>query len=183
MAETETGTSDPHPVERESHSRGRRFLALLLLGIGVVVGIDALMRWMERDHPSSAPDGGIRAVLDSQVAAWNRGDLDGFMNGYWRDPNLTFTSGDKVNRGWEETRKRYLDKYWAAGMQPQDRGQLAFEDLQVESLSPTAAVVRGRYVLTRGGGSDTGRFTLVFRKFAAEWKITSDHTSAGEKKQ
>ena len=88
-------------------------------------------------------------VLNDQVAAWNRGDLDGFMDGYWRDEKLTFTSGDKVTKGWEaDTRavseaSTRLRTGRTTGGTPRTR----FEELDVESFSPTAALVRGRYVL------------------------------------
>ena len=156
-------------------------LLFALLSLSCVVFIFAIARTFDRSPPA-AEETAIKAVLNDQVAAWNSGLLDGFMDGYWRDENLTFTSGDNVARGWEQTRKRYLDKYWGPGIEKKDRGQLAFEELQVESLSPTVALVRGRYLLTIGNGRATGRFTLVFRKFADGWKITSDHTSAAEKK-
>ena len=120
-----------------------------------------------------------RAVLDAQVAAWNKGDLDGFMAGYWRDDNLMFTSGDRITKGWDATRDRYLKRYFTPDKDGKlaDRGELSFGELQVESLSPTAVLVRGRYFLKVGARTDTGRFTLTFRKLPDGWKITSDHTS------
>jgi ketosteroid isomerase-like protein len=127
----------------------------------------------------AADEAAIRAVLDAQVAAWNNGDLDGFMAGYWRDENLAFTSGDKLTKGWEATRDRYQKKYFTPDKDGRfaERGELSFGELQVESLSPTAAVVRGRYFLKLAKGTDTGRFTLMLRKMPDGWRITSDHTS------
>jgi beta-aspartyl-peptidase (threonine type) len=185
------GTSMPDHLPQQDELRFRKkfftigcfanILLFAVLAVCCVVFIFAIARTFDRSPPA-AEETAIRAVLTDQAAAWNRGDLDGFMDGYWRDEELTFTSGDKVARGWEQTRKRYLDKYWAPGISKADRGQLTFEELQVESLSPTVALVRGRYILTIGQARDTGRFTLVLRKFADGWKITSDHTSAAEKK-
>ena len=101
------------------------------------------------------------------------------MDGYWRDEKLRFTARDKVEEGWEATREGYIKRYKSEG---KEMGKLAFEKLEVESLGPNVAMVRGRYVLKLSKGEDSGRFTLVFRKFADGWKITSDHTSAAEKK-
>jgi uncharacterized protein (TIGR02246 family) len=127
---------------------------------------------------TQADDAAIRGVLNNQVAAWNKGDLDAFMDGYWKDDKLTFTSGDKVDEGWEATRDSYIERYKSKG---KEMGKLAFEKLQVESLSPDVALVRGRFVLALKDGPRSGRFTLTFRKFPDGWKITSDHTSAKEK--
>src|SRR5262249_53519410 len=123
----------------------------------------------------AADQAAIRAALDAQVAAWNKRDLDGFMAGYWNDDALSFSSEDHVTTGWKATKERYQNKYWAPN---KEIGTLSFEELQVEGVSPTVALVRGKYVLVKKAGTDTGRFTLVFRKFPDGWKITSDHTSA-----
>lgn len=116
----------------------------------------------------------IRAVLDRQVQAWNRRDLEGFMQGYWRSPNLTFYSGGTSVSGWDETLARYRNRYQSAG---NEMGKLEFLDLKIESLGSSAAFVRGRFHLTMSSGESGGLFTLTFRKFANGWKIIHDHTS------
>jgi beta-aspartyl-peptidase (threonine type) len=126
--------------------------------------------------PAASPEEtAVRAVLEAQVAAWNKGDIDGFMAGYWNDDKLTFISGGDITRGWEPTRQRYIKKYQAEGKDKM--GQLSFSDLQVETVSPTAALVLGRFDLVRGDKKDWGRFTLAFRKFPDGWRIIHDHTS------
>ncbi len=128
--------------------------------------------------PGSNPEPAIRAVLDAQVDAWNRHDLDGFMAGYWRSPDLTFFSGDTQTAGWDSTMQRYRARYQSAGNQ---MGTLSFSDLQVTVLAPDAAVVWGRFHLkTADGKNPHGLFTLVFRKFPEGWRIIHDHTSAAE---
>lgn len=156
-------------------------LAFLACVAVVVVVLPAVARTLGLSTPA-ADEAQIRGVLDAQVAAWNRGDLDGFMAGYWRDEQLTFMSGDRVTRGWEATKARYQKKYFTPDKDGKlaERGELGFEELHVENLSPTAAVVRGRYVLKLANETATGRFTLVFRKLPDGWKITSDHTSAAD---
>jgi uncharacterized protein (TIGR02246 family) len=117
----------------------------------------------------------VRAVLDKQVEAWNRGDLEGFMAGYWNSPDLVFQSGATLTRGWQQTRERYRRLYQAEG---KEMGRLRFEELDVQPLSPDAAFVRGRWQLTMKDGSRPGGlFTLLLRRVGGEWKIVHDHTS------
>jgi uncharacterized protein (TIGR02246 family) len=116
----------------------------------------------------------IRAVLHAQQEAWNRGDIDGFMNGYARSGSTVFVSEDAVRRGWENVRERYLKKY-------SDRakmGVLTFSDLEIMPLGSDSAVVLGRWKLKRAQDRPHGRFTLIFRKTADGWRIVHDHTSA-----
>jgi ketosteroid isomerase-like protein len=160
-------------------------LVTLLLGGWVLASEFANRAGKERIQENIAPadESAIRAVLGAQVKAWNSGDLDGFMAGYWRDEKLQFMSGDRITRGWDATRDRYQKKYFTPDKDGKltERGELAFAELEVESLSPNAAVVRGRYILKLTNETATGRFTLVFRVIGGEWKITSDHTSAADK--
>ena len=116
----------------------------------------------------------IRAVLDRQVTAWNRGDIEGFMEGYWRSRDLTFFSGNTTVSGWEETLARYRTRYQTGGNQ---MGKLEFRDMKIELLESKAAFVRGRFQLTDSSNASTGLFTLTLRKLPAGWKIVHDHTS------
>ena len=116
----------------------------------------------------------IRGVLDRQVEAWNRRDLESFMQGYWHSPELTFYSGGTTVSGWEETLGRYRNRYQSAG---NEMGTLAFTDLKIELLGPAAAFVRGRFHLKMSDKNSDGLFTLTFRRFPGGWKIIHDHTS------
>jgi uncharacterized protein (TIGR02246 family) len=116
----------------------------------------------------------IQSVLRGQQDAWNRGDIDGFMNGYARSESTVFVSEDEVRRGWETVRERYRQKY-------SDRtkmGTLAFSDIEVTLLSPDAAVVLGRWRLKRANDEPHGRFSLIFKRLPEGWRIVHDHTSA-----
>ncbi|MGA8212450.1 MAG: nuclear transport factor 2 family protein [Candidatus Sulfotelmatobacter sp.] len=120
----------------------------------------------------------VERVLRKQQEAWNRHDLEGFMGGYWRSPELTFFSAGKEQDGWEATIERYLAKYAGPG---QEMGKLDFSGLRVEVLSQDSAFVRGSWKLTMSDGKTPhGLFTLVFRKFPEGWKIVHDHTSGAE---
>ncbi|WP_020470392.1 YybH family protein [Zavarzinella formosa] len=134
----------------------------------------------KREAPAMMPgEKAVRAVLDEQVAAWNNGDIDGFMKGYWKSEKLTFISGGSITQGWEPTRERYVKRYAADGKDKM--GKLLFDELHVELLGADAAMVRGVFKLTRSGQTDVGRFTLLFRKFADGWRVVHDHTSVAEK--
>lgn len=115
----------------------------------------------------------ILAVMDAQVAAWNRGDIDRFMQGYWRSDDLVFVSGDSVTRGWQPTLDRYKKSYDTR----EKMGALRFGDVTVNVISKDAAVVLGSWSLTRAGDDPKGKFTLIFRKFKDGWRIVHDHTS------
>ncbi len=120
---------------------------------------------------------GVREVLDSQVAAWNKGDLKDFMAGYWKSEKLTFFSGDKIEHGWQATYDRYQKRYQAEG---REMGKLSFSELDVEMLGTDTAWVRGRWKLVTSKDSPGGLFTLIFKKFPDGWRIVHDHTSAGQ---
>ena len=115
----------------------------------------------------------IHAVMDDQVAAWNKGDVDGFMKGYWNSPEMTFVSGNNVTRGWQPTLERYKKGYDTRAKM----GVLSFSELEITVLGKDAAVVMGRFTLERESDKPTGMFTLTFRKFKDGWKIIHDHTS------
>ena len=119
-------------------------------------------------------DTGLRTILDEQTAAWNRGDLMGFMQGYWRSPEVTFFSGDSIIKGWESTLQRYRDKYQSAGQ----LGQLSFTDENIQMLGPNAALVTARWHLVMTDGKKLeGLTTLLCRRLGEGWRIVHDHSS------
>jgi len=115
----------------------------------------------------------INAVLSAQQTAWNRADVDAFLVGYWRSPELTFSGSSGVARGWDGVLARYKKNY-------PDRaamGQLNFSDLEFRFLGPDAALVLGKWHLQREKDELGGVFTLVWQRFPEGWKIIHDHTS------
>jgi beta-aspartyl-peptidase (threonine type) len=120
------------------------------------------------------PEAAIRRVLADQAAAWNKGDLEGFLTGYWKSPELSFFSGKDRTRGWQATLERYVKKYRADG---KEMGKLTFSELEVDVLSPDAAVVCGRWQLEMSKDKPGGLFTLIFKRFPDGWRIVHDHTS------
>jgi len=123
---------------------------------------------------------GIKHLLVAQVEAWNRGDLEGFMAGYWHSPDLTFFSGANVSNGWQAALDRYKNRYQGTG---KEMGHLEFQDLKINLLSRQAAVVTGKWELTMSDGKKPhGLFTLILRKMQDGWRIVHDHTSSAEEK-
>lgn len=115
----------------------------------------------------------VRQVMDEQTAAWNRGDIDGFMKGYWNSPEMTFVSGNNVTKGWQPTLERYKKSYDSRAKM----GTLSFSELEITVTGKDSAVVLGRFTLVRENDKPTGLFTLNFRKFKEGWRIIIDHTS------
>jgi ketosteroid isomerase-like protein len=115
----------------------------------------------------------IRAVMTAQVAAWNRGDIDGFMNGYDRSTKTEFVSGNKITRGWQTVRDNYRKKYDSRDKM----GTLTFSEIKITPLASDAAIVLGRWELVRKKDKPRGTFTLLFRRTPAGWRIVHDHTS------
>jgi ketosteroid isomerase-like protein len=116
----------------------------------------------------------IRAVLDAQVAAWNRGDIDSFMQGYWKSARTLFVGANGVTRGWQAV----LDRYRRAYPDRRAMGRLNFSGLEIEQDCPRAALVIGEYHLEREHDHPSGVFTLNFRRFPDGWRIVVDHTTA-----
>ena len=97
------------------------------------------------------------------------------MAGYWNSPDLSFFSGANKTKGWQATLERYVKKYRADG---KEMGKLTFSDIEVDLLSPDAAVVRGRWQLEMSKDKPGGLFTLIFKRFPEGWRIVHDHTSS-----
>jgi ketosteroid isomerase-like protein len=125
-------------------------------------------------QPQSDDAAAILTLLNDQTAAWNRGDIEGFMNGYWNSNQTEFVSSEGVSRGWQALLERYRHSY-------PDRnamGHLTFSDLEIRVECSTAAYALGEYHLQRESDNPSGVFTLNFRKFPEGWRIVVDHTTA-----
>lgn len=120
------------------------------------------------------PEDVIRNVLAAQAAAWNDGDLDAFMGGYWKSPEMRFVSGGQVINGWNQAYKQYRDNYGEdAGL-----GRLSLDNPEVRMISDDVAVVVGRFELMKQSQQSSGMFTLVMKRFDGKWRIVHDHTVA-----
>lgn len=115
----------------------------------------------------------ILAVLEAQNQAWNAGDIDRFMEGYWRSDSLVFVGSSGPTYGWEQTRQNYFRRY----PDRQAMGQLTFTVVMLKGLDKRAAMMVGKWALKREIGDIGGYFTLNWRKINGKWLIVSDHTS------
>lgn len=116
----------------------------------------------------------IQAVLNAQRDAWNKGDIEGYMDGYDRSDSTVFVSGDSVTHGWKTVLERYKKGYDTR----EKMGELTFSDLEINFLNKDTAVVIGRWLLKRANDEPHGRFTLIFKNTKAGWRIIHDHTSS-----
>lgn len=153
-----------------------RSAALLLAVAGACAHVDAHLD-APRDRAA------IVDVLRAQQEAWNRGDLEGFLRGYDPGPDLVFTSGGQIRRGFAETRARYQARYGGDGRRTM--GHLEFEILEVRFLGRDGAIVLGRWHLTfpeaasaTDHAASGGVFSLAFLRSPAGWRIVHDHTSS-----
>ncbi len=116
----------------------------------------------------------IHAVLDAQVAAWNRGDIRAFMEGYERSDKTVFVGGDNVTRGWQTVLDRYKRNYDTR----EKMGSLSFSDMEIKPLGKDDALVLMRWHLQRAKDEPHGRSTLIMRRTKQGWRIVHDHSSA-----
>ncbi len=115
----------------------------------------------------------ILEIMASQEMSWNKGDLEGFMNGYWRSDSLRFIGKSGITYGWQPTLANYQRSYPDKAAM----GKLKFTILRVESLGKGVAHVTGAWLLTREKDAPQGYFTLLWRKINGEWVIVADHSS------
>jgi hypothetical protein len=119
-------------------------------------------------------DAALRGLLAAQAADWNRGDIDAFMRGYWNSPEITFAGTSGISRGWQTV----LDHYHKNYPDRATMGHLDFGEIEITPLGNDAALILGRWHLSRDAGPVGGIFTLVARRFPEGWRIIHDHTSA-----
>jgi ketosteroid isomerase-like protein len=145
--------------------------------VALVFGFVLATIFSQRAKPQDSHDADRKAItkaLTDQQRAWNRGDIDAFLEGYWHSPELTFSGSNGVARGWDGVLARYKRTY-------PDRtamGQLDFSQLEFRFLGSDAALVLGHWHLARTQGDIGGVFSLVWQRFPEGWRIIHDHTSA-----
>jgi ketosteroid isomerase-like protein len=152
--------------------------AVLIGGAGLVWGLTQQSRRdmvLDSRGETAKVMAEINAEMTKQVDAWNRGDLDGYMAGYWKSDKLTFYSGGDTTSGWQPTLDRYRKRYQA---KDKAMGKLAFSVVVVNVLTADDAYVRGRWKLDLPDKTaPEGLFTLIVKRIDGNWRIVHDHTS------
>jgi ketosteroid isomerase-like protein len=115
----------------------------------------------------------IRKVLDNQIKAWNKGDIEGFMQGYWKNDSLMFIGKKGIIWGWQTTLENYKKNY----PDTTAMGKLSFDIILVKKLSPDYYYIVGKWMLSRSIGDLSGHYNLLFKKINGTWLIVADHSS------
>jgi len=152
---------------------GRAGKLVLLFAAATLLTVVMPTRGTTSAQAATSAGTAIRKLLNEQVSAWNRGDVDEFLTGYWNSEQTVFAGSQGITRGWQGLRERYRRSY------PDQRamGTLAFSELEVTLLCPDASLVLGKWHLDRESGPIGGVFSLVLRQLPEGWRIIADHTS------
>jgi ketosteroid isomerase-like protein len=145
----------------------RRFQIVLLLAFVALGSVAAFGQVSEKT---------VRTLLSDQVDAWNAGNIEGYMKGYWNSDSTTFISGANVTRGYNEVLARYKKSYNSR----EKMGRLEFSDLQIRMVSSRVAIAMGVWKLIRQKDQPWGRFTLIIEEKSEGWRIVYDHTSSAK---
>ncbi|MFN4256584.1 MAG: YybH family protein [Saprospiraceae bacterium] len=153
--------------------RKHRFFPTLWLVLSLQFCLQFCLQNCQNRPPEPPAEPTIRQIMAAQEAAWNRGDLAAFMQGYWQSDSLRFIGSRGLTYGWQTTLNNYRKSY----PDPETMGQLKFTILSVEQLAPTSAFVIGKWHLARTKGDLEGHYTLLWRKINGQWVIVADHSS------
>jgi ketosteroid isomerase-like protein len=151
-----------------------KFRIALFLAVSVTICLAAVSRSSDASPADSSEEAQIRAVLETQTAAWNRGDIDTFMSSYWKSEQTEFLGAAGIAHGWQAV----LDRYHHSYPDRKSMGTVSFSDLEVHLTCSEAAYVVGKFHLVREADQPSGVFSLDFRKFPEGWRIVLDHTTA-----
>lgn len=146
----------------------------VLAAVAVMICLALASRSSIASPPSLSDEAQIRAVLDMQTAAWNRGDIDTFMSSYWKSEQTEFLGANGIAHGWQAV----LDRYHRSYPDRKTMGTVSFSDLEIHLTCADAAYVVGKFHLVRESDQPSGVFSLDFRKFPEGWRIVLDHTTA-----
>ena len=139
-----------------------KYFFLILLSCSVLIS-----------KAQSEDEKSIREILADQTGAWNKGNLEDFMAGYWKSDSLLFIGKNGVSNGWQKTLQNYQKGY----PDTTAMGKLNFDLLELRQLTPDYFFVVGKWHLQRSIGNIGGHFSLLFKKIKGQWKIVADHSS------
>jgi ketosteroid isomerase-like protein len=161
------------PIQ-EDHKMPARFRIALFAAVAATICLVVVSRSSIASPAYPSDESQIRAVLEMQTAAWNRGDIDTFMTSYWKSEQTEFLGANGIAHGWQAV----LDRYHHSYPDRKSMGTVSFSDLEVHLTCADAAYVVGKFHLVREADQPSGVFSLDFRKFSEGWRIVLDHTTA-----
>jgi ketosteroid isomerase-like protein len=164
----------PNPDVKRNFGRASRPAQLVLFAVTILAVVTVAVASGARPPQPSPDEAQIRALLVDQTAAWNRGDIDGFMAGYWKSDETEFVSADGISRGWQAL----LDRYKRSYPDRKAMGRLSFANLEIRVECPNSAYAIGEFHLEREKDNPAGIFTLNLKKFPEGWRVVVDHTTA-----
>jgi ketosteroid isomerase-like protein len=159
---------------QEEHKMPAKFRIVLVTAVAATICLAVVSRSSIASPADSSDESQIRAVLEMQTAAWNRGDIDTFMTSYWKSEQTEFLGAAGIAHGWQAV----LDRYHHSYPDRKSMGTVSFSDLEVHLTCADAAYVVGKFHLVREADQPSGVFSLDFRKFSEGWRIVLDHTTA-----
>jgi len=115
----------------------------------------------------------VKAVMDNQAQCWSRGDIDGFMDGYWKSDSLRFLGRSGLTKGWQTTLNNYKKSY----PDKLAMGKLKFDHISFERLNNKQMFVVGKWSLEREKDTLRGYYSLLWKKMNGSWKVIFDHTN------
>ncbi len=133
----------------------------------------AFILFFQISFAQKSAEAAIDKIMTDQIVAWNKGDLENFMQGYWQSDELKFIGKNGITYGWQKTLENYKKNY----PDRKTMGELSFEILVREKLESNHYFVVGKWKLKREIGDLGGHFSLIFRKIKGKWLIVSDHSS------
>jgi ketosteroid isomerase-like protein len=161
------------PIQ-EGHKMPAKFRIARFAAVAATIWLVVVSRSSVASPAYPSDESQIRAVLDMQTAAWNRGDIDTFMTSYWNSEQTEFLGANGIAHGWQAV----LDRYHHSYPDRKSMGAVSFSDLEVHLTCADAAYVVGKFHLVREADQPSGVFSLDFRKFPEGWRIVLDHTTA-----
>jgi len=132
-----------------------------------------ILFFVQLTYSQSADEKAILKILENQTIAWNQGNIDQFMVGYWENDSLMFIGHAGPTYGYYNTLHRYKLTYSDTAKM----GKLSFDILRMKKISDDAYFVLGKFFLKRSIGDLSGHYTLLFRKIGGKWVIVADHSS------
>jgi len=151
-----------------------KYLCTLLLAAlcfsCISIKADVVNESIEKSDDTTLAEAGIRLVMEAQEVAWNKHDLEGFMQGYWKSDQLKFYGANGLTLGWDNTLSNYKKGYPTKA----ESGTLNFVINDISKIEGNNYWVMGEYHLKREVGNADGVFIIIFKKIDNEWKIVAD---------